>query len=367
MASPGDRARTRTEVAFLAGAFTASVVFLAVLVALVAEVGPRIVRDRVFGQTPIELPPELLEELTALGAVVDNADNPTGASEHDTILVRPHPELVYELRPGARIDAWQMPAEDALNIDPPVVYLPGGARLSDALRAYLETHGRRFYRYEVGPEGRRRTLPEVRAEAKILMVGDSALFGIGVDDEHTIASWLQQLVGEGVEVVNAGVGGYDAARALAVARSLSDPPSQPYRALVYVAHHNDFEDEDDYSVALARSVAHELAGMADRFPDGVVLATVPYMEWVSRNLWQEYGHKPGRIETSEILWRELPEIVRDVGLGFVDGAALLEARVKAEGSVFAPLALYADHGHLSPRGNRLLAERIHEALASARP
>jgi hypothetical protein len=161
------------------------------------------------------------------------------------------------------------------------------------------------------------------------------------------------------------VGGYDAARALAVARRLSD--AQAFRALVYVAHHNDFEDEDYYSVALARSVVQELAALADRFPDGVVLATVPYMEWVSRNLWQEHGFKRRRIETSEVLWRELPAIVRGADLGFVDGAALIEGSVKAEGSVFAPLALYADHGHLSPRGNRLLAERIQAALAGARP
>jgi hypothetical protein len=352
-------------VVFLAGAFTASVVCLAALVALVLAVGPRIVSDRVLGQAPVELPGNVLEELVAVGAVVENAGNPTGAREHDTLLVRPHPELGYELRPGARIDAYMLAAEDALNLDPPVIYLPAGAALSPTLRGWLDAHARRAYRYEVGPEGRRQTLPPTRAEAKILMVGDSALFGIGVDDEHTIASWLQQLVGDEVEVVNAGVGGYDAARAIAVARRLSD--EQTFRALVYVAHHNDFRDGKDYGVAPARSMAHELAALADRFEDGVVVATVPYLEWVTRGLWQEYGFPPGRIATSEVLWRELPGIVEGAGFRYVDGVALIESSVSAEGSVFAPLGLYADHGHLSPRGNRLLAERIHEALRPDEP
>lgn len=348
----------RHQVTVLVWAY--SVVFLAALVTLVVLVGPRVVWGRLFGESPIELPAGLLEELVALDAAVENADNPTGVSEHDTILVRPHPELEYDLRPGARIDAYMLAAENALNLDPPVIHLPGDARLSDALQAYLATHARRDYRYTVGPDGRRRTLPEVRAEAKILMVGDSSLFGIGVDDEHTIASFLQQLVGDEVEVVNAGVGGYDGTQAIAVARHLSD--EQRFRALVYVAHHNDFRDGKDYGLTPARSMAHELSALADRFEEGVVVASVPYLEWVTRGLWQEYGFPPGRIATSEVLWRELPGIVAGVGFRYVDGVALIESSVKAEGSVFAPLGFYADHGHLSPRGNRLLAERIHEAL-----
>jgi len=31
---------------------------------------------------------------------------------------------------------------------------------------------------------------------------------------------------------------------------------------------------------------------------------------------------------------------------------------KSEGSLYAALALYIDHGHLSPRGIRVLADRV---------
>jgi len=148
-----------------------------------------------------------------------------------------------------------------------------------------------------------------------------------------------------------------------VARALSDEAR--YHALVYIAHHNDFERGDRYSVSLAREVITELATVADRFEGGVAVATVPYLEYVARGLWRQYGFRRAQIETSDELWRELPGIVREAGLRYVDGVALLGSSVRSEGSVFAPLGLYADHGHLSPRGNRLLAERIHATLFDA--
>lgn len=346
---------------FLAGVFTTVIVGVVLVVILILEISPRIVKGRLFKGPDIEISAEFIEELARLDALVANADNPTRAREHDTILVRPDPDLGYTLRPGARIDAYMMPAGNALNLDPPVVYLPTGADLSPALASHLESESDRFYQYEIDEHGRRRTLPVVRSERKILMVGDSAMFGVGVGDAHTIASWLQLQVGDEVEVVNAGVGGYDGARAAAVARKLSD--AEQYESLVYVAHHNDFEREDRYSVALAQRIVDAFAPLAGRFAGGVVIATVPYMEYVSRGLFRQYGFRSGLIESSHELWQELPGIVGRAGFGYVNGVALARATVRRSGSVFAPLAFYADHAHLSPGGNRTLAKRIHARLS----
>ncbi|MBW2316769.1 MAG: hypothetical protein JRH10_21615, partial [Deltaproteobacteria bacterium] len=246
---------------FLAGVFTAGIIGVVLVVALILEISPRIVRGRLFKGPDIELSAAFIDELTRVGALVANADNPTGAREHDTLLVQPDSRLGYTLRPGARIDAYMMPAGNALNLDPPVVYLPTGTELSPALASHLERESDRFYQYEVDARGQRRTLPLVRSDRKILMVGDSAMFGVG--DEHTIASWLQLQLGDRAEGVNAGVGGYDGARAVAVARSLSDETR--YDALVYVAHHNDFEREDHYSVSLAGEIVDAFSALAGRF------------------------------------------------------------------------------------------------------
>ena len=50
----------------------------------------------------------------------------------------------------------------------------------------------------------------------------SGLFGIGVNDEDTIASNLQKLMGNSHRVVNAGVGGYGGEQAYNVARMLPE-------------------------------------------------------------------------------------------------------------------------------------------------
>ena len=39
------------------------------------------------------------------------------------------------------------------------------------------------------------TVPYVKSDRQILLIGDSVAFGVGVDDEHTVASYLQKLTG----------------------------------------------------------------------------------------------------------------------------------------------------------------------------
>ena len=50
--------------------------------------------------------------------------------------------------------------------------------------------------------------PDERNKLRILALGDSYTFGSGVRDDETFATVLQQALGDGVEVINAGVPGY---------------------------------------------------------------------------------------------------------------------------------------------------------------
>lgn len=89
----------------------------------------------------------------------------------------------------------------------------------------------------------RPAIPKVEAEKKILMVGDSVLFDVGVDDEDTIASNPQRLVGDSHRVVIAGVGGYGGVQIFALARVPSD--RKDFEILVYLGHHHDFYEPSD--------------------------------------------------------------------------------------------------------------------------
>jgi lysophospholipase L1-like esterase len=238
--------------------------------------------------------------------------------------------------------------------------------MSDALRAYLEQNTLVRFTYNIDGDGLRRTVPDVPAERKILMVGDSALFGVGVDDDDTIASQVQRLVGASHRVVNGGVGGYDGGQAFGVARSLSDRDT--YEILVYVAHNNDFYEPRHISnVGRARRVFEHFATLADRFPGGIHVALITYLEYTAEQLLGSSGWREERVRSLDRLREELPRLAAEEGFSFVDWSDLVAEIAAREKTSFAPWSLYVDHAHLSPRGNRILAEHIHAALPLPKP
>ena len=93
----------------------------------------------------------------------------------------------------------------------------------------------------------------------------------------------------------------------------------------------------------------------------MVLA-VAYLEYTYRDLLQYHGWSSERIEQTERLYRELPEITQSLGLDYVDWREIVADETGESGSIFAAFGLYADHGHMSPAGNRRAAERVYTAL-----
>jgi lysophospholipase L1-like esterase len=350
--------------AFVGGCITAGVIALALLAFLASRIGFHTIWEKTgvaLTASVLEMPDELLDELTALEAVIGNAGNPTRAKEHDTIVVRPDAELGWVLRPGAAVVGYQLPARNRVNLDPPVLYMRAGSPLSGALRSYLEANARASYRYNIDADGHRRTLPEVGAARKILMVGDSGLFGVGVEDEETIASYLQQRVAGSHRVVNAGVGGYSGEQAFEVARRAAQ--REEFDALVYVAHHNDFYRPGHLSSPeLARSVFERFASLEPSFPGGIAVALLTYLEYTAADVLRSQGWERERLEAAARLRAALPALCAQLGFACVDWSDIADEAREREGTIFAPWSLYVDHAHLSARGNRLFAERIHAAL-----
>jgi len=360
-----------TAIAFLGGLFTAGFIAFAFLLFLGFRLGFSELWEEaglIFTGTVLDMPSSLVEELTALDAVIDNAGNPTGAREHDTMLVRTDAELGYVLRPGISVDAYQVRSTEAVNLDPPVVYIRTGSKLSPELAHYLAEYTRVRYRYTIDADGFRRTLPDVAAERKILMVGDSGLFGVGVDDGATIASNLQRLVGDSARVVNAGVAGYDGDGAFRAARKLSG--QEDYALLVYVAHNNDFYEPRHISnPEKARAVLARFETLRERFPEGIVVGLITFLEHTSEDVLLSQGwRRRARIEAAEELRREFPSLTRAAGFPFVNWSDIVDEVRQRERTIFAPWSLYVDHAHLSPRATRLFAERIHTLFpVAARP
>jgi hypothetical protein len=354
-------------VAFLGGLLTAGSIAIAFFLFLGFRIGFSTIWEKTgvaLGGMVLDMPSDLIAELAAMDAVIGNAGNPTGAREHDTLLVKPDDELGYVLRPGVSVDGYQVRAADAVNLDPPVVYVKMGSSMSPELRGYLEANTRIRYTYNIDEDGFRRTLPVVDAQRKILMVGDSALFGVGVADDATIASYLQQRVGRSARVVNAGVGGYNGDQAFRVARKLSQ--RDDYAILVYVAHNNDFYEPRHISNPdKARRVIQSFASLRDRFPEGVVVALITFLQYTGEDVLLSQGWRRERVESADRLRREFPAITREAGFPFVNWSDIVDEVREREQTIFAPWSLYVDHAHLAPAAARLLAERIHALFPAA--
>jgi lysophospholipase L1-like esterase len=301
----------------------------------------------------------ILGDLTRIGAVIGNAGNPTGASPHNTFLVQPDGELEYVLRPGAVARAYFLRARNRGNLDPPVLYVPEQAQLSEHVERFLAENAVLTYSYTIDAQGHRLTVPKVIADRKILVVGDSVAFGVGVGDDQTVSSNLQQRLGESVQIVNAAVGGYNGRQAARVAKNLGR--TGEYDTLVYLAFQNDFMmgPEKSYEES-ATAVLEEFARVARYFNGRVIIVLDTYMEYTLRDILGNWTEE--QILETERMRQRIREVSRKDKFVYRDFTDTIEAQDKADGTIFSRFSLYVDHAHLSPRGNVLLADSLVSAL-----
>ena len=314
----------------------------------------------------MRLPDDILEELTLLKAPIGNAQNPTKVIEHDTYLTHPDDEIGYMLNPDINLSVNLLKSTKAINVDPPVLHLQDADRLriSPELRSYLQQESRLSYSYSTNSEGFRRTVPRVESDKQILIIGDSVPFGVGVDDENTVASHLQKLIGKEYQIINAGVGGYSGHQAFLRAKKLAG--EKKYYGLIYVACQNDFMDDADWTVK-ARDILTELDSISDSFNNNIVVMLETYMEYNLRDFFLELGWSEQRLEKTHILRKYLPEIAAEYGFAYHDWTDVVYSFMMQEKSVFSSFALYSDHAHLSPLGNRLMADALFSIIRQKWP
>ncbi len=324
---------------------------------LLAATGPKTARL-------LDLPSDVRSELARVGAVIENAGHPTrppGGDAHDTILVEPDARLGWALRPSVDVEATVLRARNPYNWDPPVLALSSGTALTPSVAHYLRESSRLAYRYRTGSDRRRVTLPRVGAAREILVVGDSVAFGVGVDDDSTVASLLQAELGTSVRVVNAGVGGYTGPQVLAAVETLAE--EREFEALVYLSSQNDFMEDPARSYSeVADEVLSGMGRVRERFSGRVIALIVSYLQLPMSDLLLAEGWTRDELLRSRELYAALPAFAARYGIEYVDWLAVARDETRTEGSLFAPLALYFDHGHLSRRGSLRVSRAISDAL-----
>jgi hypothetical protein len=112
-------------------------------------------------------------------------------------------------------------------------------------------------------------------------------------------------------------------------------------------------------------VLGSFATLRDRFPEGIVVALITFLEYTSEDVLLSQGWRRERIEAADRLRREFPAMTREAGFPFVDWSDIVGEIRERERTIFAPWSLYVDHAHLSPAASRLFAERIHARFPEA--
>jgi hypothetical protein len=298
----------------------------------------------------------VLKELELKGASFDNTRNLISKEVglHNSFVVKPDPKRVYRLRPNISLEGYFLLSNKSMSFDGPLLYLDGSKIYSKAVQNYLKSEA--FGKFEVHSDerGYRKTVPKVSHPLKTLIVGDSVAFGLGVNDDQTLASHLQRLLGNETEVINAGLSGYDTKSNREV---IIDHRDKGVSHLVYIICQNDLEAiEGSNNIEKIKKIANEIMQYRNSFKR-VSIVFHQYLYEVNPALF-----KPGQYE----------KVVR-----FNEALKSLEAHYEAKDSVqfynwynlvgdfnlekgtsFASFALYSDHCHFSSLGNLVLAQAL---------
>lgn len=180
-----------------------------------------------------------------------------------------------------------------------------------------------------------------------------------MDDEFTIASHLQKIVGDRYRIINAGVGGYDGQQAFLKADRMSN--KRQFAGLIYVACQNDFKKHEDW-VEEAGNVLTRIKSISQKFGDNVIIVLHTYMEYSLYDIFLEKGWSKNRVAKTHALRRALPKMCERLGFEYCDWTKMVSEYMTVEGSILSRFALYADHCHLSPLGNKLMAERLYAIM-----
>lgn len=261
-------------------------------------------------------------------------------------------------------------------------------------------HSGRIVTVTIGKDGLR-TVPYTKdaATTTLHIVGDSQVFGWGLNDGETIPAQIQALLGSNAKVVNHGLPGLGPLAYLKIVARL--PPDEP--AIIILTEMNDFQDAYDVRPSLTHHcgfivladgfgtrlpcflLRSQLTGLItdlrDRFFPGKIplpLGFNPYARVSARvicrrienNLIEFLNRRPGGSFIFTIPWEA--QIEPDRLAAYAPSLAVAEAHTRLPGSaeilkqmksvgIRKQIFLSNDH-HLSPEGAETVARHIAETF-----
>ncbi len=261
-----------------------------------------------------------------------------------------------QMKPGQRKTMGFLRSELFNNFDPLDYFYDTDRQLPDEVRTFLDRYSFGAVQLTTNEHGERLTLPSVELPDKILVAGDSMGMSAMVDDSETLASQLQAADSRH-QYINIGIGGADAEAVVCALQRAAQRYTGQIRAVIYPFSENDFGKAKPYQHP------QELVPWLEKYrtENGIRAFSLIYMSYIYNTVpeltripgHKEYGYSRHAEEKTELLG-----LARQAGFRVFDYTDIVREEQELAGSLYAGLALYVDHQHLSRLGIQRLVAKL---------
>ncbi len=348
---------------YILGIFTTIIPLIMVSIFLVYRIGPNRLHFRLYEilnitlsyNLIVDLPKNILDEILKIDGIISNIpkDYNPEFEDHNSILTRPDSVLTWALKANKKVDNYIIKSKKPYHFNPPTIHIRSNERLSEELKEYLLNQTRTKYSISTTQDGFRTTLPKINSSRKILLIGDSVAFGVGNDDENTIASFIQKSIGPRATIINAGVGGYNYEQIINKAKLECKRKRHNYSGLIYFMNQNDYLKTEEIKVAFEM-----LESIQNEFDNNIFVFFSTYMTHEISDLINPNYTNNKEFKFVNKQKELISKYCNNLGYKYADLSSIVPKHMLNENSIFSRFALFTDLSHFSPRGNKLIADRI---------
>jgi hypothetical protein len=254
----------------------------------------------------------------------------------------------------------------------PIIFNSGVEYETDpVIQQFIEKYALEAKLQSLDKDGFRTTVPLVRSEKIILVLGDSVAFGASLADNETLASQLQQHY-QNVRFINDSIGGGKASDNRYRLKKRLDHYGENIIGVIYVHTENDVTSTDTPKVIVEKlneilmasnveykAFVHQVY-IYQSMPD--LLRGKYLVKFGNTNKWK------GRDEKELFKFFKLKKDTLDIAKAnrfhTVDFSEIVNNYRKEKGTPFAGFSLYVDHAHFSVEGTALVAGELRKSLDS---
>ena len=207
---------------------------------------PALTTAKNFYSSPLELTQEDINIFSNLKIGISNMNDPTNVhSDKETLLTfYNRSNKLNILKKNVQIKNYMIQSNARGSYEHPTIF-----RLAETndeyLNNYIKTKNYFTYEYETNELNQRIVMPYIENKKKIIIVGDSVGFGVGVNNGSDVVSLLQKKTND-FQFINLSVGGYNTKE---IQKVISDNKYINTNAIIiYIACQNDFITPDEANI-----------------------------------------------------------------------------------------------------------------------